>query len=112
MRAGKLRHRVTLEWYRKGGRTDSGATPTEWIPEEHDRWASVEPLSGRLLFAAQEAQSDTTAKVRMRWHQEIADGTGKTLRLRHRGVTYRIEGRPLDVEGRRRELEMMVHEWV
>ncbi|MBB3142196.1 phage head closure protein [Halomonas organivorans] len=111
MRAGKLRHRVTLEWYQKGPRSDSGATPPDWVAGA-TVWASVEPLSGRLLLAAQEAQSETSGKIRMRWRADVAAATGKTLRLQHNGLTYRIEGRPLDLDGRRRELEIMVHEWV
>lgn len=111
MRSGKLRHRVTLEWYQKGERTDSGATPTDWVAGA-TVWVSVDPLRGRLLLAAQEAQSETTVRVRMRWRADVAAATGKTLRLKHNGLTYRVDGRPLDVDGRRRELEIMVHEWV
>ncbi|MBW5802043.1 phage head closure protein [Halomonas elongata] len=111
MRSGRLRHLVTLEWYQKLPRTDSGATPTDWVAGAAV-WASVEPLSGRLLLAAQEAQAETSAKVRMRWRSDVAAATGKTLRLHHNGLIYRIEGRPLDIDGRRRELEIMVHEWV
>ncbi|WP_016854787.1 phage head closure protein [Halomonas smyrnensis] len=122
MRSGKIRHRVTLEfwgrrefeWAEDGfwrDRSDSGATPDAWATGP-TIWASVEPLSGRLLLAAQEAQSDTSARIRMRWRRDVANATGKTLRLKHNGLIYRIEGRPLDVDGRRRELEVMVHEWV
>lgn len=111
MRAGRLRHRVTLEHYQKQPRTESGAEPWEWVPGR-TVWASVEPLRGRLRFAAEEAHSETTATIRMRWRQEVADATGKTLRLRHGGQVYRIDGRPIDKDGRRCELEIMCHEWV
>lgn len=111
MRSGQLRHRVTLEHYQKGGRTDSGAEPTEWVAGD-TVWASIEQLRGRLLFAAQEAHSETTARVRMRWRPEVANATGKALRLRHGERVYRIDGRPIDPDGRRRELEVMCHEWV
>lgn len=111
MRAGNLRHRVTLEHYQKGPRTDSGAEPMEWVAGR-SVWASVEPLRGRLAFAAQEAHSETTARIRMRYRTEVADATGKTLRIRHGERVYRIDGRPIDVDGRRRELEVMCHEWV
>lgn len=122
MRAGKLRHRVTLEWWGREpqawpgdgfwhSRTDSGATPAEWSPGI-TVWAEVEQLRGRTLFAAQEAHSDTTVRVRLRWRAEVAVATGKTLRLRHGRQVYRIDGRPIDMGGRRRELEVMCHEWV
>lgn len=112
MRIGKHRHRVTLEWWQPAGRTDSGATPTEWAPESSERWAEVEQLRGQALFAAQAASAKTTARIRLRWSPEVAEATGKTLRLRHGGQVYRIEGRPIDLAGRRRELEIMCHEWV
>ena len=111
MRAGKLRHRVTLEHYQKGPRTESGAEPMEWVAGA-TVWAEVEQLRGRTLFAAQEAHSETTARIRLRWRAEVAEATGKALRLRHGDQVYRIEGRPVDIGGRRRELEVMCHEWV
>ncbi|WP_322528984.1 phage head closure protein [Salinicola sp. LHM] len=112
MRAGQLRHRITLEWYREGQRSDSGATPTEWIPEAQSRWAEVKPLSTRMTFEADKANSDTTHTVRLRWRQDIANATGETLRLVHEGRIYRVDGRPMDKDGRRRELEIRCHEWV
>ncbi|UBR49815.1 phage head closure protein [Halomonas sp. FeN2] len=111
MRAGRLRHRVTLEWWAEGERTASGATPTAWQVGQ-EVWADVEQLRGRTLFAAQEANAETTARIRIRYRADIAAATGKTLRLRHGGVTYQLEGRPIDLGGRRRELELMCHEWV
>lgn len=100
-----------LEFYQRLPRTDSGATPSDWVAGP-TVWASVEPLRGRLLLAAQEAQAETSARIRMRWRADVAAATGKTLRIRHGDVTYRVEGRPLDLDGRHRELEIMVHEWV
>lgn len=111
MRAGRLRHRVTLEWWQAGERTASGATPSDWMPGRTVR-AEVEQLRGRTLFAAQAANAETTAVIRMRWRPEVADATGKTLRLRYGDQVYRIDGRPVDKGGRRRELEIMCHEWV
>lgn len=111
MQIGKLRHRVTLEWWQKGERTDSGATPVGWQPGTIV-WADVEQLRGRTLFAAQEANAETTARIRMRYRADVAAATGKTLRLRHGSITYQLEGRAIDMGGRRRELELMCHEWV
>lgn len=111
MRAGRLRHRVTLEWWQAGKRSDSGATPSEWVAGA-TVWAEVEQLRGQTLFAAQEANAETTARIRLRWRREIAEATGKTLRIRHGDITYRVEGRPIDLGGKRVELEVMCHEWV
>lgn len=102
---------MTLEHYQKGPRTDSGAEPTEWVAGA-TVWANVAPLQGRLLLSAQEAQSSTTARIRLRWRSDVAEATGKTLRFRLGDRVYRIDGRPIDVDGRQRELEVMCHEWV
>ena len=110
MRAGRLRHRVTLEWLDPEARSDSGERAPAWVPGA-TVWASVEPLRGRLLFAADQANSETTGMIRLRYRQEVADATGKTLRIRHRDRLYRIDGRPIDKDGRRHELEVMCHEW-
>jgi len=112
MQIGKKREQVTLEWWQKGQRTDSGATPEGWQPEPKPRWAEVEQLRGRTLFAAQEANAETTARIRMRYRADIAAATGKTLRLRHGDTTYQLEGRPIDLGGKRVELELMCHELV
>ncbi|WP_252109056.1 MULTISPECIES: phage head closure protein [unclassified Halomonas] len=111
MRIGKKRDQVTLEWWQKGERTASGATPEGWQPGGKV-WAEVEQLRGRTLFAAQEANAETTARIRMRWRADIAAATGKTLRVRYGQVVYRVEGRPIDLGGQRTELELMCHEWV
>lgn len=110
MRAGRLRHRVTLEWWRKGTRTASGETPTEWVVDG-EAWAYVEQLRGQTLFAAQAANSKTTARIRMRYREDVAAATGKTLRVRRGSLVYRLEGRPVDLGGRRRELELMCYEY-
>ncbi|MCP1314387.1 MULTISPECIES: phage head closure protein [unclassified Halomonas] len=111
MRIGKKRDQVVLEWWQKGERTASGATPEGWQPGAR-LWAEVEQLRGRTLFEAQKANAETTARIRLRYRADIAAATGKTLRLRHGEITYRLEGRPIDVGGKRTELELMCHEWV
>lgn len=110
MRAGKIRHKVEIEFYENQGRSDSGAVIYDWVGGNWE-WASIEPLRGRLLFAAQQANSETTVRIRMRWRADVAEETGNTVRLRHQGRTYRVEGRPMDPDGRRRELEIMAQEW-
>lgn len=100
-----------MEVLAQGERTDSGATPQEWKPKG-TVWASIEPLEGRQLFEAQQARSETTVRIRMRWHPEVAASTGKTLRLCHDDLVYRIQGRPINVGTKGKELEVLCHEWV
>ena len=102
MRAGSLRHRVTIEqpvvdtaW--------GGATTWE---EFATVWAAVEPLRGRELFAAQQVQSETTAKVTIRY---VAGVTAK-MRILHGSRIFELTAPPIDPEERHRELQLMVKE--
>jgi len=87
MRAGKLRHRVTLQ---SPGRTQDPATG-EMIAGWTDVttvWASIEALSAREFIAAQAAQSEITARVVMRYRP----GVEATMRLKHGADVYNIHG--------------------
>lgn len=69
MRIGTLRHRVTLQEYTQGQDVYGGMTQ-EWV--ERDRvWASFEAMSGTEFFASQQAQSQVTQRVRIRYRDEI-----------------------------------------
>lgn len=63
--AGPLRHRISIQ---APGETllAGGETAIAWS-ELAEVWASIEPLSGREFFLAQQVQSDITLKVRIRW---------------------------------------------
>lgn len=64
MQAGRLDLRVTVERFTT---THSWGQPIEkWAPL-FTCWASVEPLVGREYIAAQAAQSEVTARIRMRF---------------------------------------------
>jgi SPP1 family predicted phage head-tail adaptor len=110
MRAGKLNKRLTLEWLTNTGRSDSGEPVSAWVPGD-TVWGSLDQLRGRLLFAADQANSQTTATIRIRYRDDVASATGKTLRISDGSFLYRIEGRPIAIAGKQAELEIMVHEW-
>lgn len=110
MRAGKMRDRVTLEWLTNTGRSDSGEPTSSWVPGD-TVWGNIEQLRGKLWFAADQANSQTTARIRMRYRDDVANATGKTLRISDGDRLYRVEGRPIAIGGKKAELEIMVHEW-
>jgi len=60
----KLRHRVTIQEYIPT-RDSFGAEVEVWTGIA-TVWASVEPLSGKEYFAAQQINSEITAKITMR----------------------------------------------
>lgn len=65
MRIGTLRHRVTLQEYVKGKDAYGGMTQA-WV-ERGTVWASFEAMSGSEFFASQQAQSQVTQRVRIRY---------------------------------------------
>lgn len=93
MRAGKLRHRVSLE--RRQVTQDSyGAEIASWA-EYAAVHASVEPLSGREIVAAlgQGEQAAVTTRIRIRPWKGV-DG-GDTVRAADR---VRVGARVFDIE--------------
>ena len=102
MRAGNLRHRVTIQ---QPVVDSSWGGTTNW--EEYvEVWAAVEPLRGRELLAAQQVQSETTAKVTIRY---VAGVTAK-MRILHGSRIFELTAPPIDPEERHRELQLMVKE--
>jgi SPP1 family predicted phage head-tail adaptor len=104
--AGKLRHRVTVQHLVAGSpqQTASGQPDTSW-QEFMTVWASIEPLNGRELFAAQEHHAEVTHRVRMRYH----DGITPLMRVKF-GDRYFGIFSVIDLELRGRELQLMCSE--
>jgi SPP1 family predicted phage head-tail adaptor len=66
MRAGKLRHRVTLQ-SPTGSRDAVGERVTTWTNVAEDVPAEIEPISGREQFLAAQRQATTSHIVRLRY---------------------------------------------
>ena len=90
--AGKLRHRVQIEEFVESVNS-YGERERYWAPFA-DRWASVEPLSGREFIAAQQAQSEVTTRITIR---HLA-GINAAMRIVHRGAIYNIRAILADKE--------------
>ena len=100
MKAGDLTERVTVE--RFTATYDELGQPIEaWAPL-FTCWAAVEPLTGREFIAAQAAQSEVTARIRMRFRPWMTAED----RVIHNGTTYGIESL-VDVRSENRELVLM-----
>lgn len=99
MRAGTLRHRITLE-RRTDATGTAGGVKAVWDPVPFAvAWAEVTPLQGRELEAARGMQSEATHRVRLRY---LAGVTPK-LRVNFGGRLMDIED-VVDVGERHREL--------
>jgi SPP1 family predicted phage head-tail adaptor len=105
MRAGSLRHRVTIQQATVTRDAIGGEVKT-WEAVA-DRWASVEPLTGREFFSAQQEGAQLSARIRLRYLAGIVP----TMRVVHGSAVYDVKA-VVNVEGRSRELHLMVEEAV
>lgn len=96
----QLNHRVTLQ-RREVGSDAHGQDSETWVDVGAEIWAGVEPLRGRTLFAAQQAQSEVSMKFIIRWRSDVT----AEMRVVWNGTPYRIDTAPPDP--RRRWLELM-----
>lgn len=69
MRAGPLRHRITFQRRQTG--TDAFGQPLAGWEDIATVWASVEPISGRELLAAQQIQGEITHRIRCRYRDGL-----------------------------------------
>lgn len=79
MRAGKLRHRITLQ--RKGQVQDpnTGAMIEDWVSVGPPIWAGIEYLSVREFIAARTGQVEVSARITIRYRTGI-DATMRAVR--------------------------------
>ena len=104
MRAGKLRHRVTLS--SKTATTDEYGGPVEvWTDVATNIPASVEPLSGRELVNAQTVNAEITTRITMRYRAGVIAAN----RITFDGKFYNLFS-VVDPELRHRELIIMASE--
>ena len=85
MRAGNLRHRVTIE-QRVQGHDEAGQPIDTWEPFV-TTWADVVPVRGREVIDATLAATLTDVKFVMRYLEGIDAG----MRVVFRGIAYTIK---------------------
>lgn len=98
--AGKLRHRGTIQ--QKTETPDSYGELIETWTTLATVWCSVEPISGREFFAAQQVQAEVSARIRIRYRPGITP----LMRIKVHNTTYEIVS-VIDFEYRHRELQLM-----
>lgn len=88
MKAGRLRHQVTIEQYALGSpqQTPTGEPDGAWATYLSSVSAEWVTLSGRALFAAQEHHAEVRGIWRIRWRTGITD----KMRVVHNGLYYPI----------------------
>ncbi len=110
MSAGRMDTLVTLQFIDQDTRSESGSRKVNWVDGDKV-WADIEDLRGQLFFAADQANSKTTARIRIYYRDDVAKATGKTLRIKDGDTVYLVEGRPIRLKNRS-QLELMVYERV
>jgi SPP1 family predicted phage head-tail adaptor len=104
MRAGKLRHRITLQ-AKTIGVDEYGGPAKTWTDVATNISASVEPLSGRELVNAQTVNAEITTKITMRYRAGVIAAN----RITHEGKFYNLQS-VIDPELKHKELILMASE--
>ena len=103
MRAGLLRHRVSLQ-HRAIARNSWGDETNTW--NTYDTvWASIRPLSGNERAAQAQAQTEISHDIRIRYHKVVKP----QHRISYGDRVFEINA-VIDVEERKRELQLMCTE--
>lgn len=100
MRAGLLRHTVTLQ-SKSVARDSYGGEVITWV-DEATPYANCEPLNVREYIAARQGQVDLTLAVSLRYRKDVRP----EWRLVWEGSSYDIVD-IIDVGGRHKELKLL-----
>jgi SPP1 family predicted phage head-tail adaptor len=101
MRAGTLRHRVTIETQAKS-QYSTGSIVASWSSFD-SVWAAIEPLSGREFFSASQVQSEVNTRIRIRY----LDGVTPKMRVVHDSDYYDVHAVLPNSSGGKREMHLM-----
>ena len=104
MRAGQLRHRVTIE--RRTEVDDGAGGSVETWATFATVWAAVIPLTGRELFAAQQVASTVSHRIEMRYLAGVLAGT---MRAKHETRVLNIRT-VMNIDERDRETHLLCEE--
>lgn len=70
MRSGRLDKRIIFQ-RRVDVKDAAGQKQSGWEQISVPRWASIEPISGRELLAANQVQGETTHRIRCRYFEGL-----------------------------------------
>lgn len=104
----RLKHRVTI-LRPPDPETDvdeAGQPLDDWISVS-ETWAAIEPLRGRELFAAQQANAEVTTRITVRYRT----GIDRTMKATYKGTEFEFlyiinsnyEGRELQIMCKERQ---------
>lgn len=108
MRAGELRHRVTLQ-KRTSNQSALGDQKNDWS-DVATLWAGIEPVSGREVFLGDGMRVEISHVITVRYRAALADPQALTaMRIIYQGRNFNIHA-PLNTEERNFELQLLCSE--
>lgn len=90
MKVGRLRHRLILQ--RRADTQVEGEVVPGYEVLADDEWGSIEDVSGREFFAAQQVAAEITTRIVIRWRADV-DATVRVLHQNNDGdspATYDV----------------------
>lgn len=107
MNPGSLRHKITFQ--KLNNVQDTFGQPVEvWNDVFTNVWASVIPISGKELFAAETVNSEITHKIKLRYKSGITPD----MRIKFKDRYFSITGPPINFQEKNKELQLMCKELV
>jgi SPP1 family predicted phage head-tail adaptor len=103
MNIGKMRHRITIEQKTKVSDGAGGYTES-WVPFVTVS-SSIDPVSGKEYYEAQQTQSSVSHKIRIRYKS----GVLPSMRINFKGRIFAIES-VINWEERNRDMMLMCSE--
>ncbi len=103
MRAGRTRHRVTIQQPTADEPWGKEVTYKDYT----SLWASIEPLRGEEYFAAQQINAEITTKIVARYQRGIVPKMRAVFKDRIFEIIYVV-----NPDERNRELQLMVKELI
>ena len=104
MRAGRLKHRITLQRYNVT-KDEYGQDVESWV-DIATIWADFLPKRSKEFYAEQQVNAELTAVISIRYRSDF----GERDRVIYVGRTYEVIGQPINIEMRNRELQISVRE--
>ena len=106
VRAGQLRHRITVYDFEEGRSPTGAILEPEWVVFKK-LWASIEPLSVKDVLTARASDSQIKARCVLRYRSDIHSN----MQIEHKGRRYAIDGDPLpDAESGTEYITLMLKE--
>lgn len=86
--AGRLRHRIDIQEALESQDLVTGAVEVTWVTIHANVPAAVEPLSVREFLASQQAQSEVSVRIVIRYLPDLK----ASMRILHEGKIYNPAG--------------------